>query len=182
MYCRWLYSKTGVFYRLPTEAEWEYACRAGTTTTYYFGDDSSQLKNYAWYAGNSNNKFEKAGQKLPNAWGLFDMLGNVSEWTLDHYDEKALDKLKDKIVDPFPAFVAARYPKVLKGGGYNDALVLRSASRIKSDPAWNRRDPQVPKSKWWLTEAPSVGFRIIRPLKQPSAEEANAFFKQYLGQ
>ena len=88
MYCRWLYNKTGIFYRLPTEAEWEYACRAGTSTTYYFGNDAKELDKYAWYSNNSNNKFQKAGQKLPNAWGLYDMLGNVSEWTLDHYDEK----------------------------------------------------------------------------------------------
>lgn len=183
MYCRWLYSKTGIFYRLPTEAEWEYACRAGTTTAYYFGNDTSRLKDYAWYAGNSNNKFYPSGQKLPNAWGLYDMLGNVSEWTLDHYDERSLEKMPATVADPLPAFVPARYPKVLKGGGYADeAAALRAASRLPSNPAWNRRDPQVPKSKWWLTDAPSVGFRLLRPLKQPSAAEANAFFTRYLGQ
>ncbi|MEP6750296.1 MAG: SUMF1/EgtB/PvdO family nonheme iron enzyme [Bacteroidota bacterium] len=183
MYCRWLYSKTGIFYRLPTEAEWEYACRAGTTTAYYFGDDSSQLAKYAWYAGNSDNKFQKAGQKLPNAWGLYDMLGNVSEWTLDHYDEKALEKIPGNSTDPAPAFNVVRYPKVLKGGGYADgAAQLRSAGKIKSDPTWNRRDPQIPRSKWWITDAPWVGFRVIRPLKQPSKEEADAFYKKYLGQ
>ena len=183
MYCRWLYAKTGIFYRLPTEAEWEYACRAGASTAYYFGDDSSELEKYAWYAANSGNKFQKGGQKLPNAWGLYDMLGNVSEWTLDHYDEKVLEKMPDKSTDPSAAFVATRYPKVLKGGGYADgAADLRIARRIKSDPSWNRRDPQIPKSKWWLTEASSVGFRIIRPLKQPTKDEADAFFKKYLGQ
>ena len=183
MYCRWLYNKTGIFYRLPTEAEWEYACRAGTTTAYYFGNDTAELGKYAWFAANSDNKFQKAGQKLPNAWGLYDMLGNVSEWTLDHYDEKALEKIPDKASDPFAAVVSSRYPKVLKGGGYGDlAVQLRIAHRIKSDPSWNRRDPQIPKSKWWLTEASSVGFRIIRPLKQPTKEEAEAFFKKYLGQ
>lgn len=182
MYCRWLYTKTGIFYRLPTEAEWEYACRAGTNTAYYFGNDTSELAKYAWYAANSNNKFQRSGQKLPNAWGLFDMLGNVSEWTLDHYDEKSLEKMADNTVDPFAAVTAARYPKVLKGGGYADqAPALRIANRIKSDPSWNQRDPQVPKSKWWLTEASSVGFRIVRPLKQPGPEEVNAFFKSYLG-
>ena len=183
MYCRWLYTKTGIFYRLPTEAEWEYACRAGTTTAYYFGNDTGELGNYAWFAANSDNKFQKAGQKLPNAWGLYDMLGNVSEWTLDHYDEKTLEKMPDKSSDPFAAVVSARYPKVLKGGGYGDAAAqLRIAHRIKSDPSWNQRDPQIPKSKWWLTEASSVGFRIIRPVKQPAKEQAEAFFKKYLGQ
>jgi len=183
MYCRWLYTQTGIFYRLPTEAEWEYACRAGTTTTYYFGNDSAALGKYAWYAGNSDNKFQKAGQKLPNAWGLYDMLGNVSEWTLDHYDEKALEKLADKTTDPQPSFSTARYPKILRGGGYaDDASQLRIANRIKSDPIWNRRDPQIPRSKWWLTEASFAGFRVIRPLKQPTRDEAEAFFKKYLGQ
>jgi hypothetical protein len=78
--------------------------------------------------------------------------------------------------------VNSKYPKVLKGGGYSDdAAHLRVANRIKSDPSWNKRDPQIPKSKWWLTEAPSVGFRLVRPLKQPSAEEAEAFYKKYMG-
>lgn len=182
MYCRWLYNKTGIFYRLPTEAEWEYACRAGTNTTWYFGNDTKELDQYAWYNNNSNNKFQKAGQKLPNAWGLYDMLGNVSEWTLDHYDEKALEKMADKTADPFTAPNMSRYPKVLKGGSFMDeATELRCANRIKSDPSWNRRDPQIPKSKWWLTEAGFVGFRIVRPLQQPAKEMVEEFFKQYLG-
>ena len=182
MYCRWLYNKTGIFYRLPSEAEWEYACRAGTTTAYYFGDDAGQLDKYAWYKTNSSGKFQKAKQKLPNAWGLYDMLGNVSEWTLDHYDEKMLEKIKDGATDPFVAPNKVRYPKTLRGGGFNDEPgQLRIANRIKSDPVWNRRDPQIPKSKWWLTDAPSVGFRIIRPQQQPSKEAVEEFFMNYLG-
>ncbi|GHM99304.1 hypothetical protein WSM22_07940 [Cytophagales bacterium WSM2-2] len=182
MYCRWLFSKTGIFYRLPTEAEWEYASRAGSTTSYFFGNEIAELDKYAWYSANSENKFHRSGQKLPNAWGLYDMLGNVSEWTLDHYDEKMLEHLPDKSIDPFAPVITTKYPKVVKGGGYTDgAGQLRIANRMKSDPAWNKRDPQIPKSKWWLTEASSVGFRIVRPLKQPTSEEANAFFKKYLG-
>ncbi len=182
MYCRWLYNKTGVFYRLPTEAEWEYACRAGSTTAYYFGNDEKQLDNYAWYKNNSNSKFQKVGLKLPNAWGLFDMLGNVCEWTLDHYDDKRLENLTDKSINPVVAANKAKYPKALRGGGFGDgAELLRSASRFKSDPIWNRRDPQIPKSKWWLTEASDVGFRIVCPLEQPTPEKANAFFLDYLG-
>ncbi|MEO5684390.1 MAG: SUMF1/EgtB/PvdO family nonheme iron enzyme [Chitinophagaceae bacterium] len=183
MYCRWLYNATGIFYRLPTEAEWEYACRAGATTAYYFGDDETELGKYAWFAANSNAKFQKAGQKLPNAWGLYDMLGNVSEWTLDHYDEKILEKITDKQADPFAPLVTARYPKVLKGGNYADAASqLRVAGRLKSDPVWNRRDPQIPRSKWWITDAPFVGFRVLRPLLQPTKEQATAFYTKYLGQ
>ena len=182
MFCRWLYQKTGIFYRLPTEAEWEYACRAGTATAYYFGNDSAMLGTYAWYAGNSDNRFHKSGEKLPNAWGLYDMLGNVSEWTMDQYDEKTLEKMKPESTDPAPAFAPARYPKVLKGGGYSDgASGLRVAGRLASSAAWNRRDPQVPRSKWWLTDAPSVGFRILRPENAPSKAEADAFYLKYLG-
>ena len=181
MYCRWMYNKTGIFYRLPTEAEWEYACRAGTTTRFYFGNDGKQLDNYCWYKNNSNNKFQKVGLKLPNAWGLYDMLGNVLEWTLDHYDEKRMKDMPDKVDNPFVAPEKAKYPKVLRGGSFLDeAIDLRCANRFQSDPLWNRRDPQIPKSKWWLTDAAGVGFRIIRPLVQPDAEEVNDFFKQYL--
>jgi formylglycine-generating enzyme required for sulfatase activity len=182
MYCRWLYQKTGIFYRLPTEAEWEYACRAGTDTRFYFGNDEKQLDDYAWYKNNSNDKFQKVGLKLPNAWGLFDMLGNVSEWTLDHYEANRFNNMTDHTTDPFIAATASRYPKALRGGGFNDeAKELRSANRFKSDASWNIRDPQVPKSKWWLTDAPAVGFRIIRPLQQPGAEQIKQFFKDYLG-
>ena len=181
MYCRWLYSKTGVFYRLPTEAEWEYACRAGSSTAYYFGSDEKDLDKYAWYSINSGKKFQKSGQKLPNAWGLYDMLGNVSEWTLDHYDEHMLEKLADKTKDPMLDPNKAHYPKTLKGGSFFDEPgQLRSASRIRSDPSWNRRDPQVPKSKWWLTEASNVGFRIVRPFLQPTPGQAEEFYSRYL--
>jgi len=179
MYCRWLYSKTGTFYRLPTEAEWEYACRAGSSDPYPYGTDSSKLGEYAWFAGNSGNKYQKTGTKKPNAWGLYDMLGNVSEWTLDQYSESYLAALKED-TDPFTE-PTSRYPKTLKGGGYSTpASMMRCAARFRSDASWNRRDPQIPKSKWWLTDAAAVGFRIVAPLKQPSPEEAEAFYSKYL--
>ncbi|OQP60904.1 sulfatase-modifying factor [Niastella vici] len=179
MYCRWLYKKTGIFYRLPTEAEWEYACRAGTTSAYFFGDDPKQLKDYAWFAENSNKKYQKTGQKKPNAWGLYDMLGNVSEWTLDQFREDYFTSLGDTGTNPMVA-PTETYPRTVRGGGYSDkADALRCATRQPSDASWNKRDPQMPKSKWWLTDAMAVGFRIVRPVQAPTAEEAEAFYKKY---
>jgi formylglycine-generating enzyme required for sulfatase activity len=181
MYCKWLYAKTNIFYRLPTEAEWEYACKAGKTTDYYFGNNAASLAEYAWYQKNSNNAYHKVGQKKPNAWGLYDMLGNLLEWTLDHYDTAAYEKYDSK--DPVMPVVKAKYPKALRGGSFSDAeKLLKVNQRFHSDPIWNRRDPQIPKSKWWLTEAKNVGIRLVRPLKQPSEAEVNEFFNSYLNQ
>ena len=83
MYCVWLTKKTGHYYRLPTEAEWEYACRAGTSTAFSFGDNSDGIDDYAWYYDNADEAYHKIGKKKPNPWGLHDMHGNVSEWVLD---------------------------------------------------------------------------------------------------
>jgi formylglycine-generating enzyme required for sulfatase activity len=178
MYCKWLYEKTGIFYRLPTEAEWEYAARAGSTTPYPMGKNAKTLKEYAWYADNSGNKYRKVGELKPNAWGLYDMLGNVAEWTLDEYKEDYMKTIAD--IDPSVS-PTVRLPRTVKGGSYKDkANELRPANRIKSDPVWNRRDPQIPKSKWWNADAPFIGFRVIRPVKQPTKEEVISFFEKHL--
>lgn len=180
MYCRWLFEKTGIFYRLPTEAEWEYTCRAGTTTPYFFGKDSTGLSDYAWYAANSSNKYHKTGLKKPNPWGFYDMLGNVAEWTMDQYEENYFTDAALPEKDPMVP-KTSRHPRTLKGGNYaDDAIALRSAARLKSSLDWNRRDPQIPRSRWWNADAPFIGFRLVRPLQPPSKEVIEKFFKEYL--
>ena len=171
-YCEWLSGKTGHYYRLPTEAEWEYACRAGTTTKYSFGDDESQLGQYAWFEKNSDFKYQKVGRKKPNPWGLYDMHGNVAEWTLDGYDTNAYQSFTGAVTaSPFIRG-AKPYPHVARGGSWDDVGdKLRSAARRASDKSWKQQDPQLPKSIWYLTDAQFLGFRIVRPLKVPSPEE-----------
>ncbi len=171
IYCQWLSAKTGHFYRLPTEAEWEYACRAGTTTAYFFGDDPAKLGDYAWFDDNSDFKYQKVGKKAPNPWGLYDIIGNVDEWTLDQYDPNYYKKFTDIVTDPWNK-ATKPYPHVVRGGSWQDkADKLRSATRRGSGPEWKMQDPQLPKSIWFLTDAQFVGFRIIRPLKVPTTEE-----------
>lgn len=176
-FCEWLSAMTGRFYRLPTEAEWEYACRAGTETAFSFGDDSSQLEEYAWYAENSNNKYQEVGSKKPNPWGLYDMHGNVAEWTLDHYIPTVYGQRIAGVSNPL-AEGQKVYPKTVRGGSWMDSPNrLRSAARRPSTKKWKKRDPQIPKSKWWHTDAPFVGFRVVRPLKTPSEEEQKKYWK-----
>lgn len=175
-FCEWLSEQTGHFYRLPTEAEWEYACRAGTTTPYSFGDDETKLGDYAWFADNSEYQYQKVGTKKPNPWGLFDMHGNVSELVIDQYQADSYVKLKDGAVNPWSPPVN-RYPTVVRGGNWDtEATKLRSAARLASSPEWKSHDPQLPKSLWYFTNAPWLGFRIVRPLKTPTVEEMHRFW------
>jgi formylglycine-generating enzyme required for sulfatase activity len=176
-FCAWLYAKTGIFYRLPTEAEWEYACRAGTKTAYSFGDDPKMMDQYGWNKSNSGGAYKQVGKKKPNPWGLHDMHGNVMEWTLDqYYPDYYAKKAKGTVKEPY-AKVTVLYPKSVRGGSWDDdAVVARSAARTPSDPSWKILDPQTPKSEWWLTSASFVGFRVVRPLVKPSEEEIKAYY------
>jgi formylglycine-generating enzyme required for sulfatase activity len=170
-YCQWLSAATGHYYRLPTEAEWEYACRAGSTNRYSFGDEDRRLADYGWFELNSNAKYQKVGRKKPNAWGLYDMHGNVSEWTLDGYNATTYATLNDFVLGPYVR-ATKPYPHVLRGGSWqHDAAGLRSASRQFSRAQWKAADPTLPKSVWHMVEADFVGFRIVRPLRLPPAEE-----------
>ena len=175
-YCKWLSAKTGHYYRLPTEAEWEYACRAGTTTMYSFGDDPALIDEYAWHDGNSDSKYQKVGTKKPNPWGLHDMHGNVSEWTLDQFVPDIYATFKDTISNPFE-YGKSLYPRVARGGSWMDKPEqLRSAVRIASSAEWKLQDPQLPKSIWYHTDAQFLGFRVIRPLIVPSAQDMHKYW------
>lgn len=169
-FCQWLSAKTGHYYRLPTEAEWEYAARAGTTTAYSFGDDPADLDQYAWYFDNSDDTYQEVGQKKANPWGLHDMHGNVAEWVLDQYDAASY-RQSPTATDPLHV-PKTLYPRVVRGGGWDsDPEFLRSAVRVASSDDWKQQDPQFPKSIWYHTDALAVGFRVVRPLVEPSADE-----------
>jgi formylglycine-generating enzyme required for sulfatase activity len=148
-FCRRLSEIERVTYRLPREAEWEYACRAGTTTVYYFGDDGSLLGDYAWSASNASNSGGKhaheVGQKTPNAFGLYDTLGNVSEWCQDGHE----------------VYYARDLVRVFRGGGWgDDAEACRAAEQVKVDPQLRSGD---------------LGFRVAAdPSAFSSKIEANA--------
>lgn len=138
-FCVWLSEKTGRKYRLPTEAEWEWAARAGSEGTYCFGSDINGLMDYAWYAGNSEGKPHPVGTLKASAWGLFDVHGNVVEWVTS-MDGRS----------------------VTKGGSYRSmAPDLAITAKALQSKSWNATDPQTPKSKWWLSDGPFVGFRIM---------------------
>jgi formylglycine-generating enzyme required for sulfatase activity len=171
-YCEWLSAKTGQYYRLPTEAEWEYACRAGTSTTYYFGDDPAPLREHAWFGRNSDFKYQKVGRKRPNPWGLHDMYGNVIEWCLDQYEPNAYTKFATTPLEPWNR-ATLPYPHVARGGHWDDedVTMLRSAVRRASSREWKQQDPQLPKSIWYHTDAQWLGFRLVQPLRVPPPEE-----------
>lgn len=168
-FTRWLSQQTGKDYRLPTEAEWEYACRAGTTTPYSFGITPGQLSQYAWFRLNSDDMPHAVALKKPNRWGLFDMEGNVAEWVLDRYEKDAYKKIAEQNPADSPVVVPGteHYPHVVRGGSWDDdAAKSRCAARRASTKDWNQQDPQRPQSIWWLTDALHVGFRVVRPLEE----------------
>jgi formylglycine-generating enzyme required for sulfatase activity len=168
-YAEWLSAKTGQFYRLPTEAEWEYACRADNAQAAPLGD-------YAWYGANSNGKYEKVATKKPNAWGLYDMLGNVMEWTLDQYQPGYAQFAGKVSTEPWVR-ATKPYPHAVRGGSWNDpAGQLTCTARVASDPSWKMEDPQLPKSIWYHTDAQWLGFRLVRPVKTPTADEMYAYW------
>ena len=173
-FCQWLSLKTGRHYRLPTEAEWEYAARGGTQTPYFFegnpkkfyskkakGADTTMIGRYIVYSGNSSGKTQEPGFVKANPFGLKNMLGNVMEYCSDWYAEDAYSKIKDGALDPTGP--ASGKEHVVRGGNYTDnASVLRSASRSHTEhDAWLKTDPQNPKSIWWYSDIKGIGFRVV---------------------
>ena len=183
-YSKWLSLTSGQFYRLPYEAEWEYACRAGTKTAYSFGDDVDNLEDHAWFVENSDEERHTVGEKEPNAFGLYDMHGNVAEWVLDAYDEAGYTHLKagqSYSVEQTYKKPTTLYSRVVRGGSWEmDDVQCRSAARLASSVKWQQSDPQRPQSPWWFSDAPAtgIGFRLVRPLEVPKTLAAkNEFWK-----
>ena len=176
-FCLWLSRKTGKKYRLPTEAEWEYAARGGTETPYFFPGnpkdfsdkgfwrtlfhaDTEPISTYVVYAKNSKNRTQEPSAVKANPFGLKNMLGNVLEYCADKYDPKAYSKRGDIAVNPIST---EGTEWVVRGGNYaSDAADLRCAARsFTKHDAWMKTDPQQPKSIWWYSDIRGIGFRIV---------------------
>lgn len=180
-YTKWLTAITGQQYRLPTEAEWEYACRAGSDTAYSFGDDPALLDEYGWFSDNTSSEGTKpVRQKKPNPWGLYDMHGNAAEWCIDGYGQYTgsdlpLNAAADWVRTDMPD------PRVVRGGMWEfPAVDCRSSARLGSnDLEWKAYDPNRPRSPWWYTTDPArgVGFRLLRPLTPLAREVIEEFWK-----
>ncbi len=176
MYCMWLSARTGKFYRLPTEAEWEYACKAGTTTPYSFGKTKNDLSKHSWNLVNSRFKYQKVGLKPPNPFGLHDMHGNIWEWVLDQYYPPAQKAPSSLSINPVVA-PNTEYDRTVKGGSWDDGPKMhRSTSRMASRKAWKQSDPQIPQSVWYLTDALFVGFRVVRPREMPTVKDLEKYW------
>ena len=176
-FCQWLSAKTGKKYRLPTEAEWEYAARGGTQTAYFFPGSPKDFSDYGFlrnifkpktdsigayvvYTKNSGGRTQPPSVVLPNPFGLKNTLGNVMEYTADKYDPEAYAKRSGVVRDPL---VTQGEEWVVRGGHYDsDASEVRSASRAHTlHDEWMKTDPQQPKSIWWYSDIKGIGFRVV---------------------
>lgn len=188
-YCDWLSEVTGKKFRLPTEAEWEYAARAGTSSPYFFPGDPRRFTEHYWmnrvlgprllpigefarYELNSHLRTHPPDTVKANPWGLVNMLGNVKEFCFDWYDARAYGEYAEgEVTDPRGP--ASGEEHVVRGGSYrSDAADLRAAARDRTRTEdWLLTDPQVPKSVWWYSDCTDVGFRVVREYEEPSPAE-----------
>jgi formylglycine-generating enzyme required for sulfatase activity len=156
-YCKWLSDKTGKKYRLPTEAEWEYACRAGGAPV---KPEADALLEMAWVEENAEEKTHPVAQKKPNEWGLYDTLGNALEWVLKDEAGLAQDKKYDEENPDKPKKRADT--QLARGGSWAQAAEkVNSGARFYQTPSWNVTDPQNPKSRWWLSDGKFISFRVV---------------------
>ncbi len=162
-FCKWLSKRTGKTYRLPTEAEWEYAARAGGAGPCANGHDAKNPGDFAWFFDNSDGETHPVAQKKPNAWGFYDMSGNVREWVHDFYSATAYATAN-------PTGPLTGKVHVARGGDYDcDPAELRCAARAFEQNWWRDGDPQIPKSIWWLPNIDLVGFRLARSIDDTAA-------------
>ena len=184
-FCQWLSKKTGKKYRLPTEAEWEYATRGGTETPYFFPGDPKKFSNegfwrklfkadtagiarYVVYVNDSKNRTGEPSAVQPNPFGLKNTLGNVMEYCADWYAPDAYSKMPDGAIDPKGP--AGGEEHVVRGGAFtDDASVLRSAARSHTrHKEWLKTDPQQPQSIWWYSDIRAIGFRVVCEYDDPA--------------